>query len=165
MNEGDAAELDAVAGSWWSVEMFNPQKIPAAAPASPDDPVIDWSPVRPLPWQVLAAPASKKVQWVHTVYLGVYRLRDTYDFLHRVFPPDKEAHDEKSKGESACAALLVDQNGKPVDNSAVLSSYTWGVGRLRDPGSGDPYWLTEFDGASLDFSRRWGSVALHPESR
>lgn len=149
----EARQVDVVE-FWRLLELFSPQQVKKPDPGHADRPVVDWSRGRPLPWDVLAPPqptrdktGDKARIWQHVVYLGVYDLEAVYEHLHRVFPHDEDAHDERPGGTSACAALLVDADGRMVEDSAVLSSALWGLGRTVDPGVAYPGWSTGFDEA------------------
>jgi hypothetical protein len=143
---------------WWMLELFSPQKAPALTrkAARPSDrQVIEWQPDEPLPWDTLAAPepnGGTPLVWRHTVYLGVYKLEATYESLGRVFGEDPDAYDKRPDGESACAGLLISQDGRLIADSAVLSSALWAVGRTHDPGSQDPHWMDGFDEAAAAFT-------------
>ena len=66
---------------WWLLEMFNPQPMPKTTPLAtrPENlQVIEWTPRVPLPWKSLPAPNKKDLVWRHEVYLGMYRLEETY---------------------------------------------------------------------------------------
>jgi AAA domain len=138
---------------WWMLELFSPQSVPAltkVATQSPDRRVIEWKPGEPPPWDKLAPPEpiGETVRvWRHTVYLGIYKLEATYDSLGRVFGEDPDAYDKRPDGESACAGLLIDQDGRLIADSAVLSSASWAVGRTHRPGPQDPRWMHGFDEA------------------
>lgn len=138
---------------WWMLELFSPQPVPPLtrkATRPPDRQVIEWKPGEPLPWDKLAPPepvgGTHRV-WRHTVYLGVYKLEATYESLGRVFGEDPDAYDKRPDGESACAGLLIDKDGRLIADSAVLSSALWAVGRTHDPGPQDPGWMDGFDEA------------------
>lgn len=142
---------------WWMIELFSPQSIPtltrrATRPA--DRQVIGWRPGAPLPWNELAPPQPAygiPRVWRHTVYLGVYKLEATYESLHRVFGEDADAYEERPSNESACAGLLVDDDGRLVADSAVLSSALWAIARIHHPGPQDPRWMDGFNDASKAF--------------
>ena len=70
------------------------------------------------------------MKWQHTVYLGVYDLEDIYQDLHDVFAEDRDAYDERTAGLSACAAVMLDERGTLMVNSATLSSALWAVARI-----------------------------------
>lgn len=141
------------------LELFSPQQLPALtrrATRPSDRQVIAWQPGEPLPWDVLGPPepfnGTTRV-WRHTVYLGVYRLEATYEALGRVFGEDPDAYDKRPGGESACAGVLIDQDGRLIDNSAVLSSALWAAGRTRDPGPANPRWMEGFEQALEEFGK------------
>src|SRR5260370_40249394 len=90
-----------------------------------DRQVIGWKPGEPLPWDKLAPPepiGETPRIWRHTVYLGVYKLEATYESLGRVFGEDPDAYDKRPDGESACAGLLINQDGRLIADSAGPSS-------------------------------------------
>lgn len=136
---------------WWVLELFSAQPVPKPTPRgthASDRQVLEWRPGMPLPWDSLAPPeqigGTRRV-WRHTVYLGVYDLGSTYEWLHRAFGEDGDAYEERPAGSSACAGLLIDDSGCLVPGSAVLSSALWAVARIRDPGPQDPRWMDGFD--------------------
>ena len=143
---------------WWMLELFSPQSVPALtrkATRPSDRQVIEWKPGEPLPWDKLAPPepiGETPRIWRHTVYLGVYKLEATYESLGRVFGEDPDAYDKRPDGESACAGLLINQDGRLIADSAVLSSALWAVGRIHDPGPQDPRWMDGFDEAVEAFT-------------
>ena len=115
--------------------MFNPQPMPKTTPLAtrPENlQVIEWTPRVPLPWKSLPAPNKKDLVWRHEVYLGMYRLEETYEWLHKAFYDDNDAYDPRPPGCSACVGMVVDQDGRLVPGSAVLSSALWAVGRIAN---------------------------------
>ena len=144
---------------WWMLELFSPQKVPkpthgAQRPA--DQRVVEWESPKPLPWEMLPPPpplGNRKRVWQHTLYLGLYDLEATYQWLHRAFGEDREAYDERPSGRSACAGLLIDQTGSIVPESAVLSSALWAVARIENPGPRHPGWADGFPEAALAFTK------------
>ena len=115
--------------------MFNPQPMPKTTPLAtrPENlHVIEWTPRVPLPWTSLPAPTKKDLVWRHEVYLGLYRLEETYEWLHKAFYDDNDAYDPRPPGCSACVGMVVDQDGRLVPGSAVLSSALWAVGRIAN---------------------------------
>lgn len=138
---------------WRLVELFSPQQVEKLDPKSDRHPVVSWRPGRPLPWDALppAGFSGKAKQhqmvWQHTVYLGVYRLESIYEHLHTVFPSDEDAYDERPGGRSACAGLVIADDGRLIAESEMLSSALWAVGRTANPGVHNPTWLEGFDDA------------------
>lgn len=145
---------------WWMLELFSPQKVPELTKPSTrpkDRQVIDWQPQLPLSWEALRPPApvnGTPMKWQHTVYLGVYDLEDIYQDLHDVFAEDRDAYDERTAGLSACAAVMLDERGTLMVNSATLSSALWAVARIwstREVPS--PHWGGGFAQAAEEFTK------------
>lgn len=142
---------------WWMLELFSPQTVPK--PTRPavgrvSGQVVEWTSGQPLPWDILSAPkpvGRTKMVWRHTIYLGIYGLDTVYDTLHIVFDDDPDAYDERPAGSSACAGLLVDEYGRLIPDTPVLSSAAWAVGRIRTSGPHDPQWSEGFDSAQRSF--------------
>ncbi|WP_116114035.1 DEAD/DEAH box helicase [Austwickia chelonae] len=144
---------------WWMLELFSPQKIPALtrkATQPSDHQVCIWQPEDPLPWESLAPPdpvGSTTRVWRHTVYLGVYQLKATYEALSQVFAEDPDAYDQSPDGQSACAGLVIAQDGRLVPDSVVLSSALWAAGRTRSPGPENPHWMEGFGQAQAQLTK------------
>lgn len=139
------------------LELFSPQQVPKPTPRTQsraDRQVVAWTTGDPLPWDTLQPPkplgAMRRI-WQHTVFLGVYDLEATYEHLHRAFHEDKDAYDERAGGRSACAGVLVDENGVLVAESGVLSSALWAVARINNRGVQDQTWADGFPEAAQAF--------------
>ena len=143
---------------WWMLELFSPQKVPKPIKQStrPEGrQVIEWRPGEPLPWWSLRPPAPvgrTRRRWQHTVYLGLYDLEDVYQYLHHAFAEDRDAYDERRAGVSACAAVMLDDRGVLMVDSATLSTALWAVARIRDSGAApSPQWTGGFSLAAQEF--------------
>lgn len=143
---------------WWMQEMFSPQKLPNRTPLSTrpvDERVVTWTPSDPLPWTILAPPKPWKGLprvWQHSVYLGLYDLEVTYERLQRVFGVDPNAYDERPPGKSACAAFMVDSQGRYMPKTSVLSSALWAVAKIEQSGRRKMVVLDGFPQATAGFS-------------
>ena len=147
--------------------MFNPQPMPKTTPLAtrPENlQVIEWTPRAPLPWKSLPAPNKKDLVWRHEVYLGMYRLEETYEWLHKAFYDDNDAYDPRPPGCSACVGMVVDQDGRLVPGSAVLSSALWAVGRIANQvRSGEKIiitldWMNKFTAAQERLCKEFDTV-------
>lgn len=111
---------------------------------------------RPLPWEsgheLQRIRLNRDQAWRHIVYVGIYPLDSVFDVLSQVFAVDGESYEERPAGESALAAFVVSQTGRPLIGSEVLSSCAWATGRTLDPGPDSPEWLSGFDSARTKFS-------------
>ena len=152
---------------WWLLEMFNPQPMPKTTPLAtrPENlQVIEWTSRAPLPWKSLPAPNKKDLVWRHEVYLGMYRLEETYEWLHKAFYDDNDAYDPRPPGCSACVGMVVDQDGRLVPGSAVLSSALWAVGRIANQvRSGEKIiitldWMNKFTAAQERLCKEFDTV-------
>ncbi|MCL2529034.1 MAG: AAA domain-containing protein [Coriobacteriia bacterium] len=169
MDEPKNAAKRQVLRYWWMLELFSPQKIPKMTPRAPlsaDIQVREWKPGEPLPWEKLTKPPKplgKTLRvWQHTMYLGVYNLEAIYERLHKAFTDDMDAYDERLEGKSACAGILVDQEGRLNVGSSVLSSALWAIGRIENPGPENPQWADGFTDAQENFD---GMVASFDAER
>lgn len=154
--------------------MFSPQSIPKVNRRR-RSPVEEWSAASPLPWNPAHRPEFARTtkspartsgsrpgkpvayEWRHTVYLWVFPLTDLYRALELVFPFDQESFDPRPGGESALATVVVDQDGFPMTDSAVLSACGWAagiVGRHR----GQVERLDGFDSAQEDWLKQVNEV-------
>jgi hypothetical protein len=151
----DAARAEIV-GFWRTVEMFSPQKVDKP---SRDKLVFTVRPGQPLPWEPEHDLANRELRanqaWRHVVYLGAYRLDEVFEVLSRVFEPDKDSYDERPAGDSAVAAFVVDEDGRALLDSEVLSSCAWATGQLARDRHCDPDWPALLQDDMLDFSRAW----------
>lgn len=152
---------------WWMLELFNPQPVPKTTLRSQrtEQRVVEWRPDDALPWLELDPPkAAGKTErvWRHTVFLGVYDLEATYERLHAAFGEDRDAYDEHRAGLSACAAVLVSEEGQLIVETATLSTALWAVGRLDNPGPDNPQWHEGFDLAAASLLE---TVDRHEGSR
>ncbi|MCB5165812.1 AAA domain-containing protein [Streptomyces bambusae] len=156
---GERGRRAAVVAYWRAVELFSPQKVPAAAPRERVYAVDDD---RPLPWQdghpLRGAPLEDGHVWQHVVYGGVYALTAVRDTLLGVFGGSAEDHDGRMDGESALFALTVSDEGRPLRDSAVFSSCAWATGRALAPGPGSPGWLDGFGEACAAWTARAGEL-------
>ena len=150
---------------WTLLELFNPQSVPKPTRRSTrpaDEQVVEWSPGEPLPWNTLAPPKPKWKRtraWQHTVYLGVYDLENSYEHLHRAFGEDRDAYDARRAGQSACAAVVLDDKGVLSIESSVLSSGLWALAKLKTGSPArSPHWAADFPDVARAFPERVDEV-------
>lgn len=131
---------------WHAVELFSPQNLPRLRDSRRDEPIAEWSPERPLPWdegQPLRqrAPGSKTA-WRHHVYLGVFDLEQAVVELEERFGRPPGAWRDRVPGEACLAAFAVGDDGRPLVDTYTLSSLGWALGRLGRVGGS----LSRIDG-------------------
>ncbi|MFB6668838.1 DEAD/DEAH box helicase [Streptomyces parvus] len=164
---------------WRAIELFGPPSIPAAprrrsaARSGPrDEYIVDLTP-QPgrlpsrLPWdadhpETAARRAPRGRMWRHEIYCGVFDLELLRQAMVSVLPagtdpdPGVPQSELKLSGQSAMFALVLDDEGRPVEDTSVISACAWATGRLFDPGPSTPGWLDGFEdlddafGAAID---------------
>lgn len=152
---------------WRAIELFSPPTIPAlprrrpAARSGPRDeyvtdltPEPGWPPL--LPWasdhpETGARRAPYGRMWRHEVYCGVFDLELLRQAMIAVLPagtdPDPGVPQTELvlSGQSAMFALVLDDEGRPLEDTSVISACAWATGRLFDPGPSTPGWLDGFE--------------------
>ncbi|MFD6656555.1 DEAD/DEAH box helicase [Streptomyces parvus] len=164
---------------WRAIELFGPPSIPtaprrrSAARSGPrDEYIVDLTP-QPgrlpsrLPWdtdhpETAARRAPRGRMWRHEIYCGVFDLELLRQAMVSVLPagtdpdPGVPQSELKLSGQSAMFALVLDDEGRPVEDTSVISACAWATGRLFDPGPSTPGWLDGFEdlddafGAAID---------------
>ncbi|WP_173161332.1 AAA domain-containing protein [Phytohabitans suffuscus] len=146
---------------WRTVEMFSPQSVEKVRR---ERLVFAVQPGEPLPWEpdheIARRPLRSNQTWRHVVYLGTYRLDAVFETISRFFEPDLDSFDERPAGESAVAMFLVDEDGKAVLDSAVLSSCAWATGQVLSRGRRSRDWLRGFEDAAERFSEAWSEQVI-----
>ncbi|WP_115031789.1 DEAD/DEAH box helicase [Dermatophilus congolensis] len=150
-----ARSQNQVIKAWQDMELFSPQTVKKAAPADQMFPSINWRSGMPLPWQSGSYLARRNIKpghvWRHTVYLWIYDLTAMYECLDHIYAPILEAHDARPLGQSAAACFSVDEHGRLIPDSIVLSSAAWGLGRALRSAHRHDHWFTEFTKASKTY--------------
>lgn len=95
--------------------MFTPQRLPKLGGSHTHHRVQNWREGERLPWHPThplnqRPPAEGKV-WGHRVYLGVFEADDIYTTLDRYFGVDPDVTGHGSAQQSACAAVVVNDQG------------------------------------------------------
>ncbi|WP_224390789.1 DEAD/DEAH box helicase [Pseudonocardia sp. ICBG1293] len=132
---------------WRSVELFALQKAPKPARVGRAEPptTFDIAGSGPLPWQNGHDAARRDPgpgrEWRYVVHAGLCVERE----IGRVLGGDRPGAENRSDGQGALFAFAIGADGFLVENSAVLSSCAWAVGRLRVPGPRAKKWLEGFE--------------------
>ena len=152
---------ERIAQFWRAIELFSPQSLP-----KPDarGNVEDLYPGEPIPWepgaQLASAPVAPGKVWRHEVFAGVYDIERVAGTLVEQFGDDDPAGQRKAMGDqSALFGCTVDADGLLVEESAVLSSCAWAIGRLCAGGRRSGDWLSGFDEDVLHFGDRLAAMS------
>ena len=151
---------------WRSVELFDPQKVPDRSRVGPDElpDVFDLPSTGPLPWQAgheagRRDPGSNR-EWQFVVYAGLFEMQKVQTEITQVLGPGVAGEERGSVGDSAMFAFVVGADGFLVEDSALLSSTAWSVGRLRNPGPGAANWLDGFDAEEEAFIKALNRLSV-----
>ncbi|MYW33409.1 hypothetical protein, partial [Streptomyces sp. SID2119] len=165
---GQNDRLEALLECWRAIELFGPPSIPAlprrrslARSGSKDEYIVDLMPQAGprnvlLPWddghpETGARRAPYGRMWRHEVYCGVFDLERLRQAMIAVLPPGTDPDpgvpqsELKVPGQSAMFALVLDEAGRPVEDTSVISASAWATGRLFDPGPSVAGWLDGFE--------------------
>lgn len=151
---GDSRAKADIVAFWRAVELFSPQAVPKVDRFDTYAPVEAVKAGNPLPWETghrLATPARRGYERRHVVYLGVYRIDDVWVAVDGILDPGTENFDPRPAGDCALAAIQVDEQGRVLPDTAIVSGLAWAAGRTRDPGPSDPSWLGGFAAAGPQF--------------
>lgn len=111
-------------------------------------PLLPWDPDHP---ETGARRAPYGRMWRHDVYCGVFDLELLRQAMIAVLPagtdPDPGVPQSELvlSGQSAMFALVLDDEGRPLEDTSVISACAWATGRLFDPGPSAPGWLDGFE--------------------
>lgn len=117
---------------WRAIEMFSAQALPKV---DIREHIVDVYPGDPMPCEQSSSLSRKPVTpgtvWRHEVFGGVYEARKVGDTLVGLFGEDDDpaGQREPAAGQSALFAFTVDADGVLAEESAVLSSCAWAIGR------------------------------------
>ncbi|NED83200.1 hypothetical protein G3I76_24310, partial [Streptomyces sp. SID11233] len=166
--QGRYHRREALLECWRAIELFGPPSIPAlprrrsAARSGPgDEYIVDLTPLPGqapplLPWDgghpdTGARRAPRGRMWRHEIYCGIFELELLRQAMIAVLPagtdpdPGVPQSELTLAGESAMFALILDDEGRPVEDTSVISACAWATGRLFDPGPSARGWLDGFE--------------------
>ncbi len=144
---------------WLSVEYFQPQPVPKVEPNKSDSPVFELSADSPPPWHAKHGysrkPAPRGTVRRFQLYGGILPLDTVREHLEAHFGDDGEVFDERANGDTCLFGITLDENGRPLFDTFLLSSCAWAFGRAFDPGPSSPDWLLGFDEAAEDIAKKF----------
>lgn len=153
---------------WRSVELFGIQTVPPRARVGPDRSPSTYEIVGqgPLPWQeghpAARANPGKDREWRYVVYAGLFDVQRVQQEMVRALGGERLGGERGLGGESALFAFTVGADGYLVEDSAVLSSGAWALGRLREPGPAAANWLDGFEREERAFAAALNRLAARP---
>lgn len=125
-------DTDALLAAWTTLEVLEPQPLPKPR----DLTAIRRKMVRveesSEPWEderFARRGRESGVFWF--VYLGEIELTAAYASILDLFPDESPEGPPKTKGTAPMAAVVLDEDGRPVEDRFLLSSFAWGYGKVR----------------------------------
>jgi hypothetical protein len=137
---------------WRSVEIFD-------LPDFNDDAVLLKS-GEPLPWLIKERPVRTYYKWNYTVIFGKIEKKTILDHINTLLkaePPND--WEEPVHGFSCLSALILDQNGRPQQDSYVAASYSHGI-RLLEKKQNLSSVTLEIEKSAEDYLERY-NIPLH----
>ncbi len=122
---------------WRDVEALSPQEIPKKAPNDPKEPARDWGPDILPPWLdsgFRRRPISPSKAWRHSLFGAVYDRSRFIDFLERRLGKQPDVFEERPGGQSSVFTLSVDENGRPLAETLMISMAAWAFGIVETRG-------------------------------
>jgi hypothetical protein len=121
---------------WHAVELLQPQAAPKIEKRDKPydsffydtyigEPIPPWSADSP----AFEQPIPKRRVWSHTLFAHLYDSKDVAEQLQLLYGADQGYKDEPKRRESALFALKFTAEGLMVQDSLVLSSEAWFLGR------------------------------------
>lgn len=142
---------------WLSVEYFQPQPVPKVDPNKSDSPVFELNADSPAPWHRKHGYSRKPMPRGQVrrfqLYGGIISLDTVREHLESHFGNDGEVFDERANGDTCLFGITLDENGRPLFDTFLLSSCAWAYGRSRNPGPSSPDWLLGFEDAAEDIAK------------
>lgn len=123
---------DSVLAAWLTLEVLTPQPLPDARELETIRRTLVRFEEQPEPWKEQRYWRRGKERAVHwMVYLGELDLAKATEAILKVYPD--EAADERSdiRGNTTLAVIVLDSQGRPVEDKTFLSSFAWGYGQVR----------------------------------
>ncbi|MFZ2529738.1 MAG: AAA domain-containing protein [Rhodococcus sp. (in: high G+C Gram-positive bacteria)] len=151
---GDCKAKADIVAFWRAIELFSPQTVPKVDRFDAHTPVEVVRSGAPLPWETghrLSAPSRRGYERQHVVYVGVYRIDDVWVAVDGILDPSTENFDPRPAGDCALAAIALDEHGRYLPGTAIVSGLAWAAGRTRSPGPSNPAWLDGFGAAAALF--------------
>jgi AAA domain len=137
---------------WRSIEALSPQDPPKLSPQD-KQPVVDWKD-RALPPWLHPAHLNRYIEptkmWRYSIYLGLFN-KQTFASLLEEKLGKSDVYEERVNGKCCLLAISVDELGKPIPESLVLSMPGWTIGAILEGG------LEELDVQGTPNSKGFGS--------
>ncbi len=123
---------DSVLAAWLTLEVLTPQALPDARELETIGRTLVRLDEYPEPWSERRFWKRGKERTVHwMVYLGELDLAKATEAILKTYPDDAVDERANVRGNTTLAVMVVDSQGRPVEDKTFLSSFAWGYGQVR----------------------------------
>jgi len=129
---GAPPEADSLLAAWITLEVLEPQPLPRPQELEAMGRQMVRADEHPTPWEEPRyGPRGRQrgVYWF--VHLGELDLSKATHALLELFPDESPETPRPIRGTAPMAVVVLDQEGRPAEGKAFLSSFAWGYGKVR----------------------------------
>jgi hypothetical protein len=122
---------------WRAVEALSPQQIPKVAPSDAKEPVHNWTHDVPPTWSDIGfrhRSIHPSKAWRHSVYSSVYERTRFIERLEKIIGKPTDVYEERPTGQSCIFSIAVDENGRPLVETFMISMAAWAFGVIENHG-------------------------------
>ncbi len=133
--ESGPAAADTRLAAWVAQEVLTPSPLPEAKDLQAHGQRLFRLEDHPDPWsdsRHAKTARERNLYWF--LYLGEIDLEEATTYLLRLFPDEAAEERLGVRGKTTMAAVVLDAEGRPIDERVFLSSFPWGLGQVRAAG-------------------------------
>ncbi len=138
--------IDPLLASWLTLEILTPQPLPNAQELEAiHRKLINLRDI-PEPWTDKKFNKRGKetaIYWM--IYLGELNLSKAVESILKAFPDDISDERSDVRGNTALAVIVLDSEGKFLQDKVFISSFAWGYGKVREGNFRELAEFTEFE--------------------
>lgn len=123
---------DSVLAAWLTLEVLTPQALPDARELESIRRTLVRLDEYPEPWnehRFWRRGTERAVHWM--VYLGELDLARATEAILKIYPDEAAEERLDTRGNTTLAVMVLDNQGRPVEDKTFLSSFAWGYGQVR----------------------------------
>ncbi|MCL6591966.1 MAG: hypothetical protein K6U80_18705 [Firmicutes bacterium] len=123
---------DPILAAWLTIEVLTPQPLPNIQDLESLYRKLIRLEDNPEPWKDKRnnkRGMEKDVYWM--IYLGELNLSKALRSILKLYPDENIDEHDVDKGNTTLAVIVLDSQGRPVQDRTFLSSFAWGYGKVR----------------------------------
>jgi len=122
---------------WRAVEALSPQQIPKVAPKDFKEPVCNWTQGTHPAWldkDFGCRQINPSKVWRHSVYSAIYERTCFIEGLEAIIGKSVDVYEERPTGQSCVFSIAVDEKGRPLVETLMISMAAWAFGVIKSHG-------------------------------